>query len=403
MSKDEKNSSNGKRPPHTGSVAAEDEEFTLWLNRLWARNEPPERIELWQMFGKNKITRGEMIYHEDFKPGEKLDIEQANRLANEILEAAQNDCDAARKESHYQLAVIDRHRKATPLVRRVGPIQPKRTYALKALQDIDNEEDDEGLNAASLMFRQLKEGFDQTRWEKQRNDRIVEGMLLLQDTIIKNQQTAIDRFFDKVVTSFEKMQEAEDRRVQRDVLIEKEKFKISLMKDGIRTARNLLPGLFNGTETATPSTAPTANGNGTNGNGANGHTTKSYGHSPERTLVDNFLNDCEEAEIDIALFGDTKEDENGKLVFIKPGIFTPKQLRILVGVRAGHLPAAALDELMPKSNHETAITEDQINKAIAAGVTDGIGSSLFEIVGLRQRAQQAAQDAAEAAEAAPTT
>ena len=35
------------RDNHQGSVAAEDDELTLWLNKLWARNEPPERIEVW--------------------------------------------------------------------------------------------------------------------------------------------------------------------------------------------------------------------------------------------------------------------------------------------------------------------------------------------------------------------
>jgi hypothetical protein len=54
--------------PRVGSVVPEDPELAEWLHRLWARNERPERIEVWQMFGRNRAIRGEMVHHEDFDP-----------------------------------------------------------------------------------------------------------------------------------------------------------------------------------------------------------------------------------------------------------------------------------------------------------------------------------------------
>jgi hypothetical protein len=293
---------------HTGSVAAEDDELTKWLIRLWARNEPPERLELWQMFGRNKAVRGEMIHHEDFRPGDKLDVEQANKLANEIMEAAQNDCDSLRRDSSYQLAVIDRNRRATPLVRRIGPISPVRSYAVTKIGDGDSEggDDDENVSAHNVQLKYLQEGMSQLRWEKNRTDHVIGEMLVLQNNIIQKQQSVIDQFFDKLIVSFEKRQESEDRSLDRELAREKGRFMLNMWQDGVSTAKNLLPGFFGGTNGS-------GGGNGaTNGtNGANGHNEKP---SPERLLVTNFLTDVgRKPDLETALFGnfEVQEQEDG--------------------------------------------------------------------------------------------
>ena len=75
---------------HPGSIAAEDEQLSLWLNQLWARGEPPERIEAWQSFGKNR--RGEMVFHpppesipsfglDDFQKGLKARSQPVQRFS----------------------------------------------------------------------------------------------------------------------------------------------------------------------------------------------------------------------------------------------------------------------------------------------------------------------------------
>jgi len=393
MSKDEKEeSSNSKkngRPNHTGSVAAEDPELTLWLNRLWARNEPPERIEVWQKFSRNKAIRGEMIFHEDFKFDSKLDVEQVNRLANEIMEAAQHDCDSARRgERDYDVVVIDRNRKASPLTRRLGPLIPKRQYALAKAGDVD-EDDDTPLDAHTLNLKYVQEGLNQTRWDKQRNDRVLGDVLLLMGNMIQELRTDQRALMSQHMSFFQQLQEAEDRRLDRELLREREKFKLSLYRDGVRTARNLLPGLFGD---GAPQGAPT---NGA-ANGTNGHTNgtqQSFGASQERTLVDNFLNDCEEAEISVALFGDFAV-KDGKLSQIKPGIFSLEQFRALIGVRDGKLSPDTLDQLMPMSGHALAVTQEQIKAASDAGMTEGIGMALLELVGLRRRKKEAIDVAA---------
>jgi hypothetical protein len=375
-----------ERPHHQGSVVAEDDDFTIWLNRLWARKEPPERFELWQVFGPNKSVRGEMVFHEDFKANEKLDIEQVTRLANELLEAAQNDADAARRPRDFHLVVIDRNRKASPLVRPVGPIEPKRTY----VSDLD-EEENLYPDARATNLAMIRDGLEETRWNKIRNDKVTGELLLLQHETIKEQRQVIRDQFNQLLTMSHQMQEAQDRSLDREVVREKEKFKISLWRDGMRTARNLLPSLFAGEngEQKQLGAGEGSSGTGGDGGGANGANgaTKSYGRSPERTLVDNFLHDCEESKIDVALFGDF-ENREGKLHQKTPGIFSLKQFSILVGVRDGRLPPAALDPLMPQSGTDVTITAEQIKAAQEAGVTEGIGHAIVEIIGLRARANQ---------------
>jgi hypothetical protein len=371
-------------PQHTGSVVAEDEALTTWLNRLWAREEPPERVELWQMFGRNKITFGEMIHHEDFKLGAKKDPEAANKLANEIIEAAQNDCDGARRESFYSLRVIDRNRKASPLTRRLGPYQPKRNYALASLRNVDTEDSDDEdspIDPKTLDLKYLREGMEQVRWDKQRSDKVMGDVILMLGSMTSELRQQNTLLFQQNMALFEKSQELQDRALDRELLREKERFKLSLYKDGLRTARNLLPGLFGGGDNN--GAAPANGSNGTNS--ANSTNGAKYGTSAERTLVDNFLSDIEEDEnLAIALFGDF-EERDGKLVQIKEGIFSFKQFEIFIKVRKGAMSPDELDRLMPNSGNELAITQEQVAKAGDAGVTEGIGTALLELVALRSR------------------
>lgn len=387
---------------HTGSVVAEDDELTLWLNRLWARNEPPERIEVWQMFGRNKATRGEMIHHEDFKFGTKLNVEQANKLANEIMEAAQNDCDAVKRSSSYQIAVIDRNRRASPLTRRLGPLQPRRQYLAKPGEDDGEEDEDSPADGRALALKYVQENFTQVRWDKNRNDRVLGEALGLLVGLITDMRQENSTLRGQLMANFTSMQEAQDRALDRELVREKEKFRMSLLKDGMRTARNLLPGLFAGT----------GGGGGDEGGGGGGGPSgaqqqmaagpRNFGSSPERTLVDNFLSDIEDDdELMIKLFGDYEQVDpstNGgePLKQLKPGIFTLNQFKVLVSVRKGNLSADALDALMPNSGHALAITQEQVAKAGEAGVTEGIGMALIELLALRNKAREARENGARA-------
>jgi hypothetical protein len=390
--KDDENKIENARPNTVGSVSPENEDLGRWMIRLWSRGEVPEMIEVYQTFGRSRNTRGERIFHENFKVNEKLTNEQAVKLSNEILAECQHDCDSlpftqVRNGATYQIAVVDRNRRAEPLVRRIGPLQQKRQYALARGDEDETDLDDETTrDAKGLELKYMQEGMEQVRWDKRRYDGVMGEMLLLYHNTVEQLRNQNGQLMDRVMLFFDKVQEAQDRSLDRELAREKEKFKLSMYRDGIRTAQNMLPRLFAGIE----SHKKEANGNG-HANGSTQMVTAeeaskaAYGPSPERTLIDNFLHGCEEEgeELLIKLFGDFEEKDNA-LVQVKPGIFTLKQYATLIGVRDGRLPPEAVDPLMPNSGHETCITQEQIQKAIEAGVTQGIGTAMIELVGLRQ-------------------
>ena len=382
---------------HGGSVAPEDKELTLWIDRMWSRNEPPARVEVWQVFGRNDLTRGEMIFHEDFSPKEKRDIEHNNKLANEILAACQHDCDSKHrpKPASYQIAIIDKNRTASPLVRRVGPLQPKRTYALAIPGERGEDGDDDPIDIRNIELTQIKAAFEEVRHDKNRNDRILgDVLLLLRDNVLESRQDN-RHLMGQVMDMFGRLQEADDRRLEREIRLEKERFNLVMKKELMRGARNLIPGFFSKDDA--PRAAVSNNGHSHDGNGhANGNgngqaAQVDHGKSPERALIDNFLNDIEEEgeELNIKLFGDF-EERDGKMVQIAPGIFRFPQYRILVGVRDGKLPVHAVDVLLPESGHENAITMEQLTGASDAGVSEGTALAILELVKLRRAARDAA-------------
>lgn len=380
---DEKEKKKKRTEPRIGSVVAADEGLATWLHRLWARNERPERIEVWQMFGRNRAVRGEMVHHEDFDPKETINNERAARLANEIIEAAQNDCDGVERKQSYQIAVIDKYRKAQPLIRRLGPLQPQRIY--RKVGDDEEEDEDSLLSGRSLALNYVKEANEQSRWDKQRYDRVMGELLMLMREEVVGQRAWIDGMMTRQMDFFAQLQDAKDREADRVLTRKMAEFKVTLLQDGLRTARNLLPGLFGPQgEAEEPSRALVAQKDGAPAR------SKNHGFSPERALVDNLLLDCENTGISVALFGDWEEKE-GRLVPIegsKPGIFTPAQFAVLVGVQSGQLPADALDALMPNSGDPKAITEEQIKQAQPL-MSEGTGTALLELVGLRQRQRDA--------------
>src|SRR6185369_14886022 len=79
---------------------------------------------------------------------------------------------------------------------------------------------------------------------KQRYDRVLGELLMLQGGIITQQQAWVDRMMQERMTFFAQLQDALDRQQDRDANREWLKLKVGLARDGMRTARNLLPALF---------------------------------------------------------------------------------------------------------------------------------------------------------------
>jgi hypothetical protein len=229
-----------KKVARVGSVEPEDAALTEWLHRLWHRNEYPQRIEVWQMFGRNKAIRGEMIHHEDFKPNDKLDVERCNKLANEIIEAAQNDCDASRTEASFQIAVIDTNRKASPLTRRLGPLMPKRSYALT--KGVLDEEDDDGKLSTKLLLGLLQEERRDKRYMSELAMNVVSGVVERQDERISRMEAIVDGTWAKQATMMAATERALSTAADRQIKTSWNELKLAGVRDGISVLKGLLPG-----------------------------------------------------------------------------------------------------------------------------------------------------------------
>ena len=375
-----------KHVEREGPVHVDDKDLVTWLHRLWTRKVPPERIEVYQMFGRNHATRGEMVHHQDFfDKDDKHDVEACVRLCSEFHESAQNDCDSSERKMYYMIVVKDSNMGADPLTRRLGPLYPKRRYLQRVGErgqadgEDDAEEDTDLRTGKSVALAYTRGNLEEGRADKNRYDRVMGELLLLQRDIIRGQQAWVDRMFEGRMAAFTQLQDAEDRSLDREASREWTKLKVILAKDGIRFARNMVPGFFAG-ESGEAGVVTTK---------VDEKLARSYGPSLERTLVANFLADCEADGITEALFGDCKV-EAGVLKLAdpnKPGVFTLQQFAILVGVRDGALPPEALDDLMPDTG-KSAITGKQIDAA-KSYVTEGVGSAIFEIIGLRGKRRAA--------------
>ena len=383
MSADEKKKG---RPARTGSVAPEDANLATWFHALWHRGEFPERVEVWQIFGKSKQVRGELVFHQDFKDFKELDVEQSTKLSNDVIAAAQDDCDARERKSDFQIAVVDRNRKANPLTKRLGPFMPKRLYLSSG--DGSDDDDEDLRSGKSLALSYIKEAFEQVKWDKSRGDRNLGDLLLLQRETIREQRDWIDRMMGERMQFFAQLQDAEDRKLDRDANRNWLELKIALARDGIRTARNLLPGIF-----ASAGDEAIVQARQDPQQASNAAATAKAPPSAEQALVDNFLHDCEDTGASVALFGDWVLDEAGRMTQTKPGIFTARQFAILVGVKERRLLPSAPLALVPDSGSPDAVTMEQASKA-QPHLTEGTGMALAELMGLLKRRREAAQAAA---------
>jgi len=392
------------KAPKSGSVVPADPELVEWLDRLWKRGEPPDRIELWQTFGRARIERGEMIFHENFKPNDKWDIERCTTLANEMIAAAQNDCDCTQKSQHYQIAVIDSAKKGQ-LIRRLGPLAPQRHYLEKVGQatraslssgDGDDEDEDFATTGKSMAFAYIKLMMGHLQWDKARYDRTMGDMMEQQSNLIEKLQAFLQASAEAQMAFLERLKVSEDHALDREERRLMMQVKRELIRDGFRVVRNLVPGLIGGASEDGVKKPPPITTTGVYASAPTGPSNApatpppaQYGPSPERALIDNFLNDCEEMKIFVPLFGDWVV-ENNSMRCVSPGIFSDVQFAILVGVRDGIMPPEALFDLMHDSGKPTAIMPAQIQKAQPL-MSEGVALALLELVGLVNKRRAAAQ------------
>lgn len=384
----------GTKPPsgpatvRTGSVHATDAALTTWLHKLWHADEPPQRIEVWQMFNPRVSVRGQLIFHIDFKPNSKYSAEDANRLANEIRAVAQDDCNAAERKSYYEIQVIDHNRGAAPLVRRLGPLEPVLAYLTKPGDDHERDADDELPGPRTVTERYNERMMRHLEQKENSLNRVLGDTLLMMRDHIVEQRTWIASMMSQNIQFHGELQNALDRRKERELSGAWTELKVGMARDALRSGRNVLLGLF-----GSAAAEPAKQVNMTAATAVASAVVKKIGRSVERSLIDGFLTDCEQLGLLPQLFGEW--NEQGPLAD-KPGIFTPAQFAVLIRVRDGELPPEAVDEIIPGFGGKHEISFEQIARAQPL-IPDGIGQALIELKTLREQKRTSTSHAQPAA------
>lgn len=376
-----------RKPPRTGSVAADDSELAKWLHVLWARDTPPEKLEVWQIFNPNASVRGKMIHQTVFKANSKYTIEDCVKLANEILAASQNDCNCVGRKSQYEIAVIDFHQRSNPLVRRLGPLFPRQQSLIldgaRSPSAGGDDEDDDGLapGMKPTAERYLERLMRHLEAKEQGLNRVLGDILIHQQQTAEDLRTHNRQLQEASFQMFLQLQDAMDRKDDRATARAMTDLKVEFIRDGRRLGRNLLLGLF-GPDATTDRALPPAQQQPTSAAAKVLQDMKTkVDSSLERTLIDGFLTDCEQAGLLEKLCG--AWDDNGPIKD-KPGVLTPEQVTIMLRVRAGAMPVDAIDEILPgyKGKHEISVPQVV---AAAEFLPESIQQALLELKNLRDR------------------
>lgn len=385
MSPKDKNDDRNK-PPRTGPISPTDAGLATWLHSLWARDTPPEQIQLWPLFNPKRSVRGKMIHQVHPKANSTCSPEDAVNLANELLSLAQNDCDAAEQKSFYEVAIIDHDRRSEPLVRRIGPLHPQISYLEKpgGRQGAEDDEDDD--NPRSMTLRYIDRNLRHVEWKEQALNQVTGDLLMTLRELNTELRQENAQLRQSQHMMFLSMQDALDRRKERDLAGAWTELKVSMAKDGVRAGRNLLLGLFGKAAVEAVSAQPAPASNHMTGQIAHA-VKKRLSERTERTLIDGFLRDCEDAGILSKLFGEW--NDNGVVPGSAPGVFTARQFAILMKVRDGEAPPAALDQIVPGFGGTDEITMQQIMEA-QPFIPEGIGQALIELKEMREVAHATA-------------
>lgn len=376
-----------RKAVRTGSVSADDAELAKWLHVLWARDTPPEKLELFQVFNPNASVRGKMIHQTVFKANSKYTVEDCVKLANELLASAQNDCNCVgRGKSQYELAVYDFHQRSNPLCRRIGPLFPKQqSLVMNGALGASGDDDDEDAIAPGMKptaERYIERLTRHLELKEQAINRVIGDILIHQQQTVEDLRAHNRQLQEASFNMFLQLQDAMDRKDDRATARAMTDLKVEFIRDGRRLGRNLLLGLFGPDATTDKALPAPAQRQPASGATKVLRDVKSkVDSSLERTLIDGFLTDCEQANLLETLCGSW--DDNGPVAG-KQGILTPEQVTILLRVRSGALPVEMVDEIMPGYNGKHELTMEQVVKANDI-LPDSISQALIELKTLRDR------------------
>lgn len=375
----------GSEASRTGTTDPADRRLAEWIARQWRRDEFPTRIEANRM---SKVKRmwvrdGVAAYSRMFKPSEKMDIDIAGKLANDIVGDCQAHCDAHPSQAPgpitYIVYISDPGRSANArneMVERPILLYPQRvifqpTEATAARGGGDEGEDDEDGDdgsANAALRKTLKVMSEREEWRVETENTVVGDVVKMATEQWREIHKAYMDLTKQHVELLHKTRELdiidkdrEPARVWEMAKATLAKEGVGALKEGIGVVKYLVMG-------------------------ARPDDTKTLGTGMTRlqAIVRAFLEDCEKEKVDEALFGKV---EDGKLV--EDGIFSQDQIRLLVEVSEGKRPDTELERLLPDSGDTLTITGEQFLKATPVLEKAGLADAIKIVFGFCVKARKA--------------
>lgn len=382
----EKKKKGGEEANRTGTTDPADRRLAEWIARQWRHDEFPTRIEAYRM---SKVKRmfvrdGVAAYSRTFKPSEKMDIDIAGKIANDIMGDCQAHCDAHPSKSPppitYVVYIADPGRSANArneAVERPILLYPQRiifqpTEATAARGggsgDDEDDEDGDGGSANAALRKTLAVMSEREQWRVETENTVVGDVVKMATEQWREIHKAYMDLTKQHVELLHKTRELDIIDKDREPARVWEMAKATLAKEGVSALKEGI-GVFKYLVM-----------------GARPDDTKTLGTGMTRlqAIVRAFLEDCEKEKVDEALFGKV---EDGKLV--EDGIFNQDQIRLLVEVSEGKRPDTELERLLPDSGDALTITPEQFMKATPILEKAGLADAIKIVFGFCVKARKA--------------
>lgn len=361
-----------KRPPEEAGAPAnepapKDEEFFLWLEKLFSDGEMPEKLDLRvvELRRNGKEVFGALIQQKLFRSNAKIDKERIVALSNELMHLAQRDCNVQRKALVYGIYAQHFARENSYYERYLMRVEPNASFGKHAPELADARDEDgeptilekfgvQILTHQQHMFQMFATGFEGI---VDRLDRALERA----DSRIEKQDVTIQRQSEMMERAMSMESEREERRRWTDLKI---KGAERIIEFGASIAPPLLGQLIGKpVSNETPESI----------------TLKRYFKVP----ADGGL--CTQEQVD-AIFGVYDEKTNATL---KPGVLSKEQATVLWRVAQCQAPPELLDELLPGGT--CAVSQEQFAGLLQCGLSMEQLAPLQIIFQGRMNQQQARQ------------
>ena len=341
-----------------------DPAMFAFIERLFeGKDEMPERIELRQAFGPGMRKLGNKLIQKEFKPGSaKPDRAMMVGMSNEFLTLAQNDCNAVGKKHGYQVCAQHFRKSDSYYAQYPFNRYPTQRPAEEYDPNDPNDEDPltpDGKHRDSLlqqMREHTRESDEHERFRQDQHARSTEGVIGNYQTLVQqlmNQTVELSKIVSEQMREgrelFRVAEEALSKKVEREIVIKREEFKMQAISDALQFVKAMAPVVVNqlGKNNGAQSALPAAEG-------AEPALPQPPQPTPESMGLKTFIDGLSEMQA-AQLFG--KYQEDGTLD--GSGVFGIEQTGIVGAVAHCKIPADALDSL---SEGPYAITGEQFTK-----------------------------------------